>query len=181
MATFPSDYTKETVSDFIVRSQRANANTSKLSGVAFLDTGTIAIGDLTAYDVDEDQIRLLQFPPKCHLLGPLSITLSDWDTGASGVWSIKVVDVDGTETALSGSLSTVPRAAGVVELVPSDTAGISVGVEVGGQWLVLECDTAPDVAPSSGATVRCKVAVYLGGLIALGAAAVAENYAEESI
>jgi hypothetical protein len=167
MATFPSNFTSKSVSDQIAKRKRKDINPSKASGFAFLDTGSIAIGDLTGYDVDEDHIRILQFPDNCHLVGPMSITFSDWDSGAAGAWTIKSVDSAGTEVSLSGSLTTVPRAAGVVELVPSATAGISVGVDVSGCWLVVECDTAPNVAPSSAATIRAKVAVYLGGLITL--------------
>ena len=167
MATYPSNLTGKSVGDQIAKRKRKDINPSKPSGVAFLDTGTIAIGDLTGYDVDEDHIRIFQFPNNCHLLGPMSITFSDWDSATSGAWTIKSVDTAGTEVALSGSLTTVPRAAGVVELVPSATAGISVGVDVSNCWLVVECDTAPNTAPSSGATIRAKVAVYLGGLIAL--------------
>jgi len=167
MATFPSNFTSASVNSKLAKRARRDRNPSKTSGFAMLDTQSIAIGNLTAYDVDEDHIRLLQFPDNCHLVGPMSITFSDWDSGAAGAWTIKAVDSAGTETALSGSLTTVPRAAGVVELVPSATAGISVGVDVSGCWLVVECDTAPNVAPSSGATIRAKVAVYLGGLITL--------------
>ena len=167
MATFPSNLTGNSVGDKIAKRKRKDINPSKLSGVAFLDTGTIAIGNLTGYNVDEDHIRILQFPNNCHLLGPMSITFSDWDAATSGAWTIKIVGTDGTETAISGSLTTVPRAAGVSELLPSVTAGLSVGVDCSNQWLVVEVDTAPATAPSSGATIRAKVAVYLGGLITL--------------
>lgn len=167
MPTFPSNFTKETVDAKLRQRSRRDVSPSKASGFYFLDSGTIAIGDLTGYDVDEDQIRILQFPANTHLVGPMSITFSDWDSGAAGVWTIKAVTTAGVETSLSGSLSTVPRAAGVVELVPSATAGISVGVDVSEQWLVVECDTAPNVAPSSAATIRAIVAVNVGGLVTL--------------
>ena len=167
MATFPSRFTSEVVLNKIQKRKRTNANPSKAGGFYMLDTQSIAIGDLTAYDVDEDHIRILQFPDKCHLVGPMSITFSDWDSGAAGAWTIKLVDAAGTETAISGSLTTVPRAAGVSELLPSVTAGLSVGVDCSKQWLVVECDTAPNVAPGSGATIRCKAAIFVGGLVTL--------------
>ena len=166
MAIYPSNLTGKSVGDQIAKRKRKDINPSKPSGVAFLDTGTIAIGDLTGYDVDEDHIRILQFPNNCHLLGPMSITMSDYDSGSGGSWTLKLVTEAGVETAISGSLTTVPRAAGVSELLPSVTAGISIGVDASNQWLVLECDAAPS-APSSGATIQAKVAVYLGGLITL--------------
>lgn len=168
MATFPSNYTSEAVLEKCKKRQRAFASPNKVSGFFMIDSEEIAIGALTSYDVDEDHIRIFQFPKNTHLVGPLSITFSDWDSGAAGAWTIKAVTSGGTETALSGSLTTVPRAAGVVELVPSATAGISVGVDVSEQWLVVECDTAPNVAPSSGATIRAKAAVFIGGLVTLG-------------
>lgn len=166
MATFSSGFNKSSVEQAIFRHRNKQANNAAL-GAKFIDTGSIAIGDLTAYDVDEDHIRILQFPGKCYLMGPLSVTFSDWDTGAQGAWTIKAVTEAGVETSLSGSLTTVPRAAGVVELVPSATAGISVGVDVSEQWLVVECDTAPNTAPTSAATIRAKVAVWVGDLITL--------------
>lgn len=167
MATFDSGLTRKSTESAIARYERTCLGTAGAHGVMFLDSGTIAIGDLTAYDVDEDHIRIFQFPDNCHLLGPLSIEFSDWDSATSGAWTIKAVTEAGAETSLSGSLTTVPRAAGVVELVPSATAGISIGVDISECWLVIETDTAPNVAPSSGATVRAKVAVWVGGLITL--------------
>jgi hypothetical protein len=167
MATFPSRFTSEVVENKLVKRKRTTSNPSKPSGFYMLDSGTIAIGALTSYDVDEDHIRIFQFPKNTHLVGPLSVTFSDWDSGAAGEWTIKAVTAAGVETSLSGTLTTVPRAAGVVELVPSATAGISVGVDVSEQWLVIECDTAPNVAPGSGATVRAKAAIFVGGLVTL--------------
>ena len=167
MPTFSSKYNSDAVLSKIQKRKRTNVNPSKAGGFYMIDSGTIAIGDLTGYDVDEDQIRIFQFPKNTHLVGPLSITFSDWDSGAAGAWTIKAVTAAGVETSLSGSLTTVPRAAGVVELVPSATAGISVGVDVSSQWLVVECDTAPNVAPSSGATIRAIAAIFVGGLVTL--------------
>lgn len=167
MATFPSRFTSEVVLNKIQKRKRTNANPSKAGGFYMIDSGSIAIGALTSYDVDEDHIRIFQFPKNTHLVGPLSVTFSDWDSGAQGEWTIKAVTAAGVETSLSGTLTTVPRAAGVVELVPSATAGISVGVDVSEQWLVIECDTAPNVAPGSGATVRAKAAIFVGGLVTL--------------
>ena len=166
MATFSSGFTRKSVESAIAKHERKTLGAGS-RGVVFLDSGTIAIGDLTAYDVDEDHIRIFQFPDNCHLLGPLSITFSDWDSATSGAWTIKAVTEAGVETSLSGSLTTVPRAAGVSELTPSATAGISIGVDVSECWLVVETDTAPNTAPASGATIRAKVAVWVGGLVTL--------------
>lgn len=167
MPTFPSNFTSLSVLNKIDKRKRMNEASNKATGFYMIDSGTIAIGDMTGYDVDEDHIRIFQFPKNCILVGPMAVTFSDWDSATSGAWTIKAVTSAGVETSLSGSLTTVPRAAGVVELVPSATAGISVGVDVSEQWLVVECDTAPNVAPSSGATIRAKVAVYVGGLVVL--------------
>lgn len=167
MPTFPSNFISTSVLEKCKKRQRAFASPNKVSGFFMIDSGTIAIGDMTGYDVDEDQIRIFQFPKNTHLVGPLSVTFSDWDSATGGAWTIKAVTSGGTETSLSGSLTTVPRAAGVVELVPSATAGISVGVDVSEQWLVVECDTAPTGAPSSAATIRAKAAVFIGGLVTL--------------
>jgi len=167
MPTYPSRFTSSVVQEKIMKRKRSSAAASKANGFYMLDSGTIAIGDLTGYDVDEDQIRIFQFPANTNLVGPLSVTFSDWDSATSGAWTIKAVTEAGVETSLSGSLTTVPRAAGVVELVPSATAGISVGVDVSKQWLVVECDTAPATAPSSGATIRAKAAIFVGGLVTL--------------
>jgi hypothetical protein len=166
MATFDSGFNKSAVMNSFIR-HKNKSGVKPQYGFKFIDTGVIAIGDLTAYDVDEDHIRILQFPDSCHLLGPLAITFSDWDSATSGAWTIKLVTEAGVETAISGSLTTVPRAAGVSELLPSVTAGISVGVDCSEQWLVVECDTAPNTAPTSGATIRAKVAVWVGGLVTL--------------
>lgn len=167
MATFPSNFTATGVLDKIGKRKRTNEASNKATGFYMIDSGTIAIGDMTGYDVDEDHIRIFQFPKNCVLVGPMAVTFSDWDSATGGAWTIKAVTSAGVETSLSGSLTTVPRAAGVVELVPSATAGISVGVDVSEQWLVVECDTAPTGAPSSAATIRAKVAVYVGGLVVL--------------
>lgn len=169
MATFPSNYTASVVLEKCAKSRRKNKAQEKVTGLFMIDSEEIAIGDMTGYDVDEDHIRIFQFPKNCILLGPLSVTFSDWDSASSGAWTIKAVTSGGTETSLSGSLTTVPRSAGTVELVPSATAGLSVGVDVSEQWLVVECDTAPNTAPSSGATIRAKAAVIIGGLVTLGA------------
>lgn len=167
MPTFPSNFTSLSVLNKIDKRKRMNEASNKATGFYMIDSGTIAIGDMTGYDVDEDHIRIFQFPKNCVLVGPMAVTFSDWDSATSGAWSLKLVTSSGTETSISGSLTTVPRGAGVVELVPSASAGISVGADASEKWLVVEVDTAPATAPSSGATVRAVAAVYVGGMVTL--------------
>ena len=118
-------------------------------GVYFFDSGSFTPAS-TSTDDAGDIIQVLKFPDGARL-GFVSLwSTAEVDGGSALVWDLQVEDSAAVQTVLI-SATTVGRGASDEDDLDANLGANGPGLDVGGQWLELECTTPATSNAGTGA------------------------------